>query len=46
MKVIRKLGVPTPGLADYLTCVGDDSDWNEFRSHEAGASYNELRDVC
>ena len=45
MKVIRKLGVPTPGLADYLTCVGDDSDWNEFRSHEAGASYNELRDV-
>lgn len=45
MKVIRALSVPTPGLADYFACVGDDTDWNEFRSHDSGASYNELRDA-
>ena len=45
MKVIRALSVPTPGLTDYLACVGDDADWNEFRSHDSGASYNELRDT-
>lgn len=43
MKIIRKLNVPTPGLADYLACVGDDTDWGEFRSHDSGASYSELR---
>ena len=39
------LHVPTPGLADYLACVGDDTDWGEFRSHDSGASYSELRDT-
>lgn len=33
MKTIRELTVSTSGLADYLACVGDDTDWNEFRSH-------------
>ena len=45
MKIIRKLNAPTPGLADYLACVEDDTDWTEFRSHDSGASYSELRDV-
>ena len=45
MKAIRELTVSTSGLADYLACVGDDTDWNEFRSHDSGASYNELRDA-
>ena len=45
MKTIRELNAPTPGLADYLACVGDDPDWAEFRSHGSGASYSELRDA-
>ena len=45
MKTIRELNAPTPGLADYLACVGDDTDWAEFRSHGSGASYSELRDA-
>ena len=43
MKVIRRLEKPTPGLVTYLDCVGDDTDWDEFRSHGSGASYRELR---
>ena len=43
MKVIRRLEKPTPGLVTYLDCVGDDTDWEEFRSHGSGASYRELR---
>ena len=41
---------PTPGLADYLDAV-DNADWEwganweEFRSHNAGTSYRELRDT-
>ena len=43
MKVIRRLEKPTPGLVTYLDCVGDDTDWDEFRFHGSGASYRELR---
>ena len=45
MKTIRKLNAPTPGLAEYLNAVGDNANWNEFRSHNAGAAYRELRDA-
>ena len=41
MKVIRRLEKPTPGLVTYLDCVGDDTDWDEFRSHGSGASYRD-----
>lgn len=41
MKPIRALDGPTPGLAEYLATV-EQPDWEEFRSHEAGASYREL----
>ena len=43
MKIVRRREEPTPGLVAYLDCVGDDADWNEFRSHDSGASYKELR---
>ena len=43
MKIIRRLKEPTPGLVTYLDCVGDDVDWDEFRSHGSGMSYRELR---
>ena len=43
MKIVRRLEEPAPGLVTYLDCVGDDADWDEFRSHESGASYRELR---
>ena len=42
MKIVRRLEEPTPGLVTYLDCVGDDTDWDEFRSHGSGASYREL----
>ena len=45
MKKIRELNESTPGLAKYLNVVGDEANWNEFRSHNSGASYNELRDA-
>ena len=45
MKRIRELNNPTLGLAEYLGCLGDDANWEEFRSHESGASYGELRDT-
>ena len=45
MKTIRALNNPTPGLAEYLDAVGDNANWNEFRSHNSGASYRELRDA-
>lgn len=41
MKPIRALDGPTEGLADYLASTVR-PDWDEFRSHEAGASYREL----
>ena len=41
MKPIRALDGPTAGLAEYLATV-ERPDWEEFRSHEAGASYREL----
>ena len=45
MKKIRELNKPTSGLAEYLNFVGTNANWNEFRSHNSGASYNELRDT-
>ena len=45
MKTIRKLNDPAPGLSDYLSSVGDDTDWDEFRSHDSGRSYKQLRNA-
>ncbi len=45
MKIIRELKTPTSGLAEYLDAVDDDANWVEFRSHNSGASYHELRDA-
>ena len=45
MKKIRSLNNPTPGLVEYLSCVGERVDWDEFRSHTSGASYEELREA-
>ena len=45
MKTIRKLNDPAPGLSDYLSSAGDDTDWDEFRSHDSGRSYKQLRDA-
>ena len=45
MKIVRRLEESTPGLVAYLDCVGDDADWDEFRSHGSGTSYKELRAV-
>ena len=42
MKKIHKLDNPTLGLAKYLNAVGDDANWEGFRDHNKGASYNEL----
>lgn len=42
MKVIRELNKPTPGLAEYIDAEGDNANWDGFRDHNAGASYNEL----
>ncbi len=42
MKRICELNKPTLGLAEYLDYVGDDANWDEFRDHHAGTSYNEL----
>ena len=42
MKRIRERNKPTPGLAEYLKVVGDNANWNDFRDHNKGASYNEL----
>ena len=44
MKKIRVLKDPTPGLAEYLDFVGDNANWDEFRSHMSGASYEDLRE--
>ena len=43
MKRVRELSNPTLGLDEYLGCMGEDADWDEFRSHNSGASYRELR---
>ena len=46
MKRIRKLSHPTPGLDTYLAEKGNNTkDWEEFRSHKAGASYRELAET-
>ena len=45
MKKIRELNTATSGLSEYLNIVGDEANWDEFRSHNSGASYNELRDI-
>lgn len=45
MKSIRELNKPTPGLAAYCGTVGDAVNWDEFRSHNSGESYRELRDA-
>ena len=45
MKTIRELNKPTPALAEYCDVVGDDVNWDEFRSHNSGESYRELRDA-
>lgn len=45
MKVISELKTPTSGLAEYLEVVGDKANWDEFRSHNSGRSYHELREA-
>ena len=45
MKKIRELNNPTSGLAEYINIVGGETNWNEFRSHNSGTSYNALRDA-
>ena len=45
MKTICELKTPTSGLAAYLDAVGNDANWDEFRSHNSGASYHELRNA-
>ena len=42
MKKIRELNLPTPGLAEYLNSVEAKANWEEFRSHNQGASHKEL----
>ena len=42
MKRIRKLSNPTPGLAAYIRSAENGVSWQEFRDHNAGASYQEL----
>ena len=42
MKRIGTVPDPTSGLGEYLDSV-DDANWEEFRSHDAGASLRELR---
>ena len=44
MKRIRVVADPTPGLGEYLDSV-DNANWEEFRSHDAGASLRELRET-
>ena len=44
MKRIRVVPDPTPGLGEYLDSV-DNANWEEFRSHDAGASLRELRET-
>ena len=44
MKPIRVLEDPPAGLAEYLDSV-DNANWNEFCSHNVGASLRELRDT-
>ena len=42
---MKRIGVvpdPTPGLGEYLDSV-ENANWEEFRSHDAGASLRELR---
>ena len=43
MKRIRSLPGPPPGLAAYLDLQSDTQGWDEFRSHESGDAYKELR---
>ena len=43
MKRIETLRDTPPGLAAYLEVEADDASWDRFRSHEAGAAYQELR---
>ena len=42
MKRIQALDEPTGGLTDYLDCEGEAASWDGFRSHQAGAAYQEL----
>ena len=42
MKSIKALEGPTPGLADYLDCDGEQASWNRFKSHQSGRAYREL----
>ena len=44
MKRIREVRDPTPGLGDYRDSVGQGS-WDEFGSHRAGGSLQELREA-
>lgn len=43
MKSIRTLHDAPRGLSEYLDLEADDASWERFRSHEAGAAYQELR---
>lgn len=43
MKRIRTLPEPPTGLAAYLVLQSETQGWDEFRSHESGAAYQELR---
>lgn len=43
MKPVRRIGRPTPGLAEYRGVEQDHPSWEGFRSHRSGAAYHELR---
>ena len=43
MKRIRSLPGSPPGLAAYLELQSETQGWDEFRSHESGDAYRELR---
>ena len=46
MKRIRRMNTATAGLEAYLAeNSGAAKDWDEFRSHEAGASYRQLAEA-
>ena len=42
MKPIRGLNTPTPGITAYLVVALGEPNWDEFKSHDSGASYREL----
>ena len=45
MKPVREFAETTPRFSDYLELVGSAGSWDEFRSHDSGRAYRELRNV-